>query len=208
MPYRGLILDFAGVMTVPLRESIHAWCLSEGLPVNAWAKALVEHPAGRALYVDLELGRMTQAAWNTATAELLGVAADNLMGRAHAMVCAEPSMVELARQARRAGLTVALLSNSYGRDPYDPYTATGVWDLFDHHVISETEGVAKPDPRIYRLTLERVGLAAGECVFVDDNPANLLPAQALGIETVLVDGPGTAHQVAALLGLSLSCPAV
>ncbi|WP_406315107.1 HAD-IA family hydrolase [Streptosporangium sp. NBC_01639] len=147
---------------------------------------------------------MTQAEWNAATAMLLGVEPDNLMGRAHAEVYAEPSMVALACQARQAGLRVALLSNSYGRDPYDPYTATGVWDLFDHHVISEVEGIAKPDPRIYEVALERMGLTAGECVFVDDTAANLPPAQTLGISTVLADGPGTAHRVAALL--DLPCP--
>ncbi|MEU7457882.1 HAD family hydrolase [Streptosporangium roseum] len=201
LPYRGLILDFAGVMTIPLRAPIRDWCVSQGLPVDAWAYALGGHPVGRSLYMELELGRMTQAEWNAATAMLLGVEPDNLMGRAHAEVCAEPSMVALACQARQAGLRVALLSNSYGRDPYDPYTATGVWDLFDHHVISETEGIAKPDPRIYEMVLERMSLTAGECVFVDDTAANLLPAQMLGISTVLADGPGTARRVAALLSL-------
>ncbi|MFF0250853.1 HAD-IA family hydrolase [Streptosporangium sandarakinum] len=87
-----------------------------------------------------------------------------------------------------------------------PCTAAGVWDLFDHHVTSEAEGVAKPDPRVYRLTLERMSPTAGECVFVDDTPANLLPAQALGIETVLADRPGTAHRAATLLGLPLFSP--
>ncbi|MBB4913654.1 HAD-IA family hydrolase [Streptosporangium saharense] len=188
-------------MTIPLRAPIHAWCTSQGLPVDAWANALGSHPTGRSLYMELELGRMTQAEWNTATAMLLGVDPDNLMGRVHAQVRAEPSMVALARRARQAGLTVALLSNSYGRDPYDPYTATGVWELFDHHVISEVEGVAKPDPRIYEATLERMGLVADQCLFVDDTAANLLPAQMLGIGTVLADGPDIARRVAALLDL-------
>ncbi|MER7129925.1 HAD-IA family hydrolase [Streptosporangium saharense] len=201
VPYRGLILDFAGVMTIPFRASIHAWCVGQGLSFDAWANAVSGHAAGRSLYADLELGRVSQAEWNTATAMLLGVDPDDLMGRVHAQVCAEPSMVELARRARQAGLTVALLSNSYGRDPYDPYTATGVWELFDHHVISEAEGIAKPDPRIYAATLERMGLTADQCLFVDDTAANLLPAQTLGIDTVLADGRDVARRVAALLDL-------
>ncbi len=201
MSYRGLILDFAGVMTIPFRASIHAWCTSHGLSFDAWANAVSGHAAGRSLYAGLELGRVSQTEWNTATAMLLGVDPDNLMGRVHAQVRAEPSMVALARRARRAGLTVTLLSNSYGRDPYDPYTATGVWELFDHHVISEAEGVAKPDPRIYEATLERMGLTAGQCLFVDDTAANLLPARMLGIDTVLADGPDTAQRVATLLDL-------
>ncbi|MFF4343050.1 HAD-IA family hydrolase [Kitasatospora sp. NPDC001540] len=201
MSYRGLILDFAGVVTTPIGESARAWCASEGLPDDAWRRMLEDDPAGRALYVELELGRMEQAEWNARTAALMGVAGDNLMGRAHSGVRAVAEMVELVERARSAGVVTALLSNSYGFDPYHPYESTGVWNLFDVRVISGIEGLAKPDPAIYRRTLERMGLAGSDCVFVDDHRQNLAPAEALGITTVLADGPGTAARVARLLGL-------
>ncbi|MFE7190387.1 HAD family hydrolase [Kitasatospora sp. NPDC057541] len=188
-------------MTTPIGQSSQAWCVGEGLPADAWRRTLEDDPAGRALYVELELGRMPQAEWNWRTAALLGVPGDNLMGRVHSGVRAVAQMVELAERARAAGIIVALLSNSYGVDPYNPYTATGVWDLFDVRVISGTEGVAKPDPAIYRRTLERMGLAGSDCVFVDDHRPNLAPAEALGITTVFADGPGTAGRVARLLNL-------
>jgi putative hydrolase of the HAD superfamily len=130
------------------------------------------------------------------------------MGRAHADVQAVPAMVELTRRARQAGMTVALLSNSYGFDPYNPYLETGIWDLFDVHVISGVEGIAKPDRAIYELALDRMRLPAQACVFVDDHPANLVPARELGLHTVLADGPDTARRVADLLSLEPQASAV
>lgn len=96
---RGLILDFAGVLTADPRDAQHAWCRSEGLAPGAWRAALVEHPEGRRLYAALETGKLAQAEWNTATAALLGPHVDpvNLMGRAWAEVAPARRMIALAR---------------------------------------------------------------------------------------------------------------
>lgn len=205
--YQGLILDFAGVLTEGILESHREWAAEEGLVAGAWRATLNDNPEGRRLYAALEVGEISQAEWNDLTAPLLGVPnGENLMGRAWAGVRPALDMIELARSARAAGLTVALLSNSFGLDPFDPYAHVGVWDLFDVTVISEHEGVAKPDPEIYRRCLDRMGLRGEQCVFVDDHLANLPPAEALGITTVHADGQGdTVARVAELLGL---CPAI
>ncbi|MFR9723365.1 HAD-IA family hydrolase [Streptomyces sp. MS19] len=204
MTYRGLILDFVGVLTADVTDVIGAWCVREGLPPQAWHEALTVDPEGRERYLALEAGRLTQAEWNRHTAVQLGLAdADNLMGRVWADVRRADDMIALAVAARAAGMKVAMLSNSFGLDPYDPYAHAGVWDLFDVAVISEREGVAKPDPAIYQLTLDRMQLTGADCVFVDDQPVNLPPAAALGITTVHADGdPGYVGRLAALLGLS------
>jgi len=47
------------------------------------------------------------------------------------------------------------------------------------------EKVIKPDPRLYRILLDRYGLKAEECVFIDDNPANVAGAEAVGIKGIL-----------------------
>ena len=62
----------------------------------------------------------------------------------------------------------------------------GVWELFVVHVVSEQVGLAKPDPGIYQLVLDRLGLPPERCVFADDQAANLVPAVAAGIATVHV----------------------
>ncbi|MFD4373710.1 HAD-IA family hydrolase [Streptomyces sp. NPDC127049] len=190
----GLILDFAGVLTASPIEVHRAWCVSEGLEPGAWRATLNDHPEGRRLYAALEIGEIGQAEWNEGTAALLGEHLDpvNLMGRAWVDVPPARRMIALARAARAAGHRLALLSNSFGLDPFNPYEHVGIWDLFDVHVVSELEGLAKPDPAIYRLALERIGLPAERCVFVDDHEANLPPAAELGITTVHVTGEDTA----------------
>ncbi|MET9142829.1 MULTISPECIES: HAD-IA family hydrolase [unclassified Streptomyces] len=202
---RGLILDFAGVLTASPLEVHRTWCVAEGLPPDAWRNTLGDHPEGRRLYAALEIGGMGQAEWNEGTAALLGPHVDpvNLMGRAWAGVPAAHRMVALARAARAAGHRLALLSNSFGLDPFNPYEHVGVWDLFDTHIVSELAGMAKPDPAIYRLALERVGLPAERCVFADDHAVNLPPAAALGITTVHVTDEDTAvAELEAFLSLS------
>lgn len=203
-PFRGLILDFAGVLTEGVRQAQHAWCVANGLAPDAWRTTLEDHPEGRAHYQALEVGRMSQAEFNTRTAVLLGLDdGENLMGRVWSAVRPAPAMIGLAETARARGLVVAMLSNSFGLHPYDPYNHIGVRALFDVTVISEHEGIAKPDPVIYQRTLDRMGLAASECVFVDDNAGNLPPAEAMGITTVHADGHAdTVARLVQLLGLA------
>ncbi|WP_087100488.1 HAD-IA family hydrolase [Nocardiopsis sp. JB363] len=201
--YQALILDFVGVLTEGVREALQGWCLDQGLHERAWGTTLNQHPEGRRLYLALEAGRLTQQEWNRRTAPLLGIDDhENLMGRAWSKVRPAQDMIELAHAARRAGLRTALLSNSFGLDPYDPYRTLGVSGLCEVTVLSEVEGVAKPDLEIYQRTLERLGVPGEKCLFVDDNPANLPPAHALGITTVLADGrPGLATHIRELLGI-------
>ncbi|MCZ4117912.1 HAD-IA family hydrolase [Streptomyces sp. H39-S7] len=202
---RGLILDFAGVLTADPRPVHRAWCEAEGLEPGAWRATLNDNPEGRRLYVALEIGQIDQAAWNEGTAALLGphVEPTNLMGRAWSGVPAAQRMIGLARAARAAGYRLALLSNSFGMDPFNPYEHSGIWDLFDVHVISEAVGLAKPDPAIYQLVLDRLGLPGPACVFVDDHPVNLPPAEALGITTVLAqDEAAAVAELEEMLGVN------
>ena len=86
-------------------------------------------------------------------------------------------MLDGVRAARRAGVRTAMLSNSWGEDRYDRALLA---ELFDAWVISGEVGLRKPDPAIYELAAERLGLPPAACVFVDDLPGNLKPARALG----------------------------
>jgi putative hydrolase of the HAD superfamily len=57
-------------------------------------------------------------------------------------------------------------------------------DAFDTMIISAEVQVAKPDARIYQLALEKLELAAGEAVFVDDVPSNVEAARAVGMQAI------------------------
>ena len=97
----------------------------------------------------------------------------------------DEEMVEAVRAARAQGVRTGLVSNSMGAGRYDRSTFP---ELFDGVVISGDEGLHKPQPAIFRLGAERVGLEPSECVFVDDLRENCEGAEAVGMTAVLHRG--------------------
>ena len=93
-------------------------------------------------------------------------------------------LIGFIRTQLRSHYKLGLLSNAWD----DLRTVlTERWNIihdFDDVIISAEIGDAKPNPSIYRLTLERLGIAPDEAVFVDDMPANVEGAQALGIHAI------------------------
>jgi len=62
-------------------------------------------------------------------------------------------------------------------------------DWFDDLIISGEVGLIKPDPAIYHHTLERIGLSAAECVFIDDSAKNISAARQLGLIGIQFESP-------------------
>ncbi|MER6917365.1 HAD-IA family hydrolase [Streptomyces sp. NPDC000594] len=200
--YRGLILDFGGVLTTPMRLNGAAFERSMGLEPGAYFHALNENPTGVAIYAALEVGEATQDDWNRVIGGILNIDPTDLMRRALANLRPEPRIVAAAQRARAAGIKTALLSNSFGLHPYNPYEDLGMYEgFFDAIVLSEREGVRKPSSLIYQRALDALGLTGPECVFVDDHEHNLPPAEALGIRTIhhTTDPIGTAAQLDSML---------
>jgi len=163
------------------------------------------HHEHRRLRGQLERGDVTQTEWNERTGALLGVDSDNLLGRALSELRPEPSVIAAARAARQAGITVGIFSNSLGLEPCDPYAGYDLAENYDAVLISEHYRARKPEPELYLTMLDLMGLPGDACVFVDDTAANLPPAEALGIATVLAADPAeTIRQMESHLGLSLT----
>lgn len=92
--------------------------------------------------------------------------------------------VAVASELKERGVPLYALTN-WPRETFPGQRARfGFMDWFEGIVVSGEEKVAKPDPRIFRVLLERYSLAAGEAVFIDDNPRNAEAAAALGIHGV------------------------
>ncbi len=103
--------------------------------------------------------------------------AAGMLTRMFAGMRVEPSMLDVVRAARAAGVRTGLLSNSWGLD----YERDG-WDtLFDTVVISGEVGLRKPDPAIYALAAQRLELPPAEIVFVDDLRPNVQAAVTAGM---------------------------
>ncbi|MFF0014766.1 HAD-IA family hydrolase [Streptomyces sp. NPDC005374] len=198
--HQGLVLDFGGVLTTSMRTNAELFEQAEGIPRGAYRRAL-RHPDGVRVYRDLEEGRATQQEWNDVIGGLLGLPADDLMRRVLHRLRPEPAVLAAVRRARARGVWTAMLSNSFGLEPYNVYRDLDVLGLFDVVVLSELEGLRKPESEIYRRTCRRLGLAAEHLLFVDDHEVNLAPAEKLGMATLLhTDADVTAGHLDALFG--------
>ncbi|MEU6290924.1 HAD-IA family hydrolase [Streptomyces sp. NPDC046988] len=202
---KGLVLDFGGVLTTPLLPAALAFEKRAGLAEGTLLTGLYLNPEGIRLTEELERGALTQVQWNEAAGRLLGIEPENLMGRIFADLRPEPLVIAAAAAARRAGAKVAVLSNSVGMVPWNLYDGYEVEELYDAVVLSEVHGTRKPEPEMFRLALDRLGLTAGECVFVDDTEQHLPPAAELGFATVhAVDPARTVAALEDLLGTPLT----
>lgn len=99
-------------------------------------------------------------------------------------------LLELVRRLRERGLKVGLLSNAPPPRKADdsPAGRWGMAELFDAQVFSYEVGALKPDPRPYRAILAALGVEAAETLFIDDAPANVAGARAVGMRVHLFRG--------------------
>jgi epoxide hydrolase-like predicted phosphatase len=198
----GLLVDWGGVMTTNLLASFSDFCRTEGLDPSALAGAFRKNAKARDLLFAFEEGRLEESEFEYGLAGLLGVAsAEGLIDRLFAGSLVEEEMVQAVRAARASGVRTGLISNSWGTTRY-PTELLG--ELFQGIVLSGEVGVRKPALRIYELGASAIGLSPDQCVFVDDLPFNLPPAESLGMATVHHTSAGrTIDELERLLGIEL-----
>jgi putative hydrolase of the HAD superfamily len=197
----GLLIDWGGVLTTNLFTSFRDFCMKVGIDPQTLRDRFSKDPSFRELLIALEKGQLQEGEFEQQLAPLLGAEPDGLIDGLFAGVKPDEPMVEAVRRARAGGIRTALVSNSWGvhRYPHDLFE-----ELFDGVVISGEEGTRKPARRMYELGAERAGLAAEQCVFVDDLPFNLPPAEELGMATVHhTSADESIPQLERILGLAL-----
>jgi putative hydrolase of the HAD superfamily len=199
--YRGLLVDWGGVMTTDVFDAFRAFCEQEGLAPDAVGERFRADPGSRELLVGLETGTLPETEFEPLFAAILGVDPEGLIDRMFAGGHADAAMQHAVLKARQAGIRTGLISNSWGTHRYDRRLLA---QLFDGVVISGEVGMRKPAPEIYELGAREVALAPGACVFVDDLPFNLRPAAELGMATVHhVDTQETIATLERLLAVDL-----
>jgi epoxide hydrolase-like predicted phosphatase len=198
----GLLIDWGGVLTSNLFTSFHEYCLLMEIDPHELGTRFRKDPDFRELLIALEKGTMGEPEFEQRFATILGVQPDGLIDGLFAGVQPDTAMVQAVRTAHEAGIRTALVSNSWGvhRYPHDLFS-----EIFDGVVISGEEGTRKPAKRMYELGAERAGVSPELCVFVDDLPFNLTPAEELGMATVHHTAADTTiPQLEELLGVPLS----
>jgi putative hydrolase of the HAD superfamily len=189
---RAVVSDFGGVLTTPLLNAFAAFQDDVGISPESLGLAMREGLAeGEELPLfRLERGEISEDEF----LERLGDGLESILGHRphlhrfrHTFFDAlDPNeeMIELMRELRSSGLRMAMLTNNVRE--WEPLwrSMLPVDEIFEEVVDSAFVGYRKPEPRIYELTLERIGMPAGACLFVDDLRPNCEGAEALGMRAV------------------------
>jgi 2-haloacid dehalogenase len=109
--------------------------------------------------------------------------------------------VAVLHELKRAGVPVYALTNWSSETFPSQRRRFPFLALFDGIVVSGDEGVIKPDPRIFRILLERYGIPAGDAVFIDDVAANAAAAAALGLHGIHFRSPALLREELTALAL-------
>jgi putative hydrolase of the HAD superfamily len=194
----AVIWDFGGVLTTSPFEAFARFEAERGLPVdiirrtnaanhweNAWAKF-------ERAEVDIEAFDQLFAAESASLgAEVRGRDVLPLLSGE-----LRPEMVEALRRVKsrfKTGcITNNLPANAIGSASGRSLYIAEVMALFDHVIESAKIGLRKPDPRIYRMMVEALGVDPTACVYLDDLGVNLKPARDMGMTTIKVIDAGQA----------------
>jgi epoxide hydrolase-like predicted phosphatase len=180
--HMALVVDFGGVLTTSIWPAFAAFCDQEGLAPDTVRDLFRGDARALKLLRGLETGELADEEFERQFGALLGVDEhEGLIERMFAGLATDEEMVGAVRAARGAGLATGLISNSWGLGIYERAPV----DLFDVSVISGEVGMHKPQPEIYRLACERLGVEPAAAVFVDDLRENCAGAEAIGMTTVL-----------------------
>lgn len=204
MTVRSLIVDFGGVLMrtadpAPRRELERRYGLRPG-----GVDCLV---FGNALWEDAQLGHVSSGEFWARMGQQLGLDADGLAEFQELFWAGDrldKDLVALMRRLHDNGYRTALLSNN----PAALHQRVGhlFADVFDVIVVSGCEGVMKPDPTIFGLTLARLGIPAGEAVFVDDSLGNVAAARQVGLQAVHFRGLAPLRHSLRGLGVAIPVP--
>ena len=189
---KAVISDFGGVVTLPLIEGFKRAHAEIGVPIEALAAAM-KLTASRnpepPLWT-LERGQLSEPDFleglQDALTEITGrpVSLDGYGARLMGELEPNEPLLARYRYLRARGIRLAILTNNV-REWHDIWrTAFDIDALFELVVDSAFEGTRKPEPRIYEITLERLGLDAGDCAFIDDVDVNVTAANELGLHGI------------------------
>jgi len=208
----AVVFDIGGVVQDSPLHAIARYERERGLSPNAINRVVVA-AGDEGAWARLERGELTVQTFCgpfEADCRAHGIAVDGrvLMARIAGASVPRPLMLEAIRRLRAAGLRVAALTNNWvAETPAAAASETVKSRLaahFDVFVESAVVGLRKPDPRIYALVCDKLGVEPARVAFLDDIGRNLKPARELGMATIKVDDPEQAlRELGALLGLDL-----
>lgn len=209
----AVLFDLGGVVLGSPLQAIRAYAESLGFESNS-INHVVARTAPNGAWSRLERGKIGLDAFfadfeSDCVAAGLRIDARAMMQRMAGSAAPRPAMLTAIARLRGAGFKTGALTNNWAHSDAEgnrdgTRALRGHFDIF---VESSVEGLRKPDPAIYRLACDRLGVSPDRVIFLDDIGANLKPAKALGMATIKVEDPAVAlAELSELVALDLLAP--
>jgi putative hydrolase of the HAD superfamily len=188
----AIISDFGGVLTSPLAESFVGVLDSSGISLEEMGQAMaaIAQREGANPLFELETGRVTEATFLESLSRELSarrgsdVELDGFGERYFQHLRANNRLIDYMRELRARGYKLAICTNNIREWEARWRAMLPVDEIFDVVVDSAFVGARKPEPRIYEVTLERLGSSAESTLFVDDVEHNCEGARRLGMQAI------------------------
>jgi putative hydrolase of the HAD superfamily len=188
-PIEAVVFDFGGVITSSPFNAIKRWGIEQGHDPELVLRLLLgpavdgDHPFHRA-----ERGEIPAMEMFTVLSEEAKIKHGIDLGGmlATGPMTVREDVVAYIQDLKTENYRVALISNNLKELSGRWRELVAIDDLFDLVVESSSEGVRKPVPAIYELTLQRLGVAAHRSIFLDDLQENVDGAIAAGMRGVFV----------------------
>ena len=218
MTYTTVIFDFGGVITASPFEAFNRLEEERGLPRDFVRRVNSTDPDDNA-WAKFERAEIDAEAFDTLFAEEARALGHELEGEAVLAVIAgavRPAMVATLDTLKARGFRVACITNNVPggkmgirgagmtRSAEAANEVAGIMARFDHVIESSKARVRKPDPRIYEMMCETLGVPPAECIYLDDLGINCKPASRLGMHAIKVtSGEQALADLSAVLGMEL-----
>ncbi len=211
MSFSAVIWDFGGVITSSPFDAFNRYESARGLP-HGFIRQVNARDQDRNAWARFERSEIDAAAFDTAfAAEARALGHDVRGAEVIALLAGDirPAMVAALDRCRAQGLRLGCITNNahvgdgpgMTADPAKAAAVAAVMTRFDHVIESSRAGVRKPDPRIYAMMCETLGLAPAACIYLDDLGINCKPAAAMGMTAIKVSGEAQAlGELSRLLG--------
>lgn len=212
--FAAVIFDFGGVITASPFEAFNRLEQDRGLPRDFIRTVNATNPHDNA-WARFERAEIDGAAFDglfAAEAAALGHDLDGASVLAVLSGAIRPAMVAALDTLKATGYRLACITNNVptghgagmarSGDSKDAYEQ--VFARFEHTIESSKAGVRKPDPRIYLMMCDLLGLEPAQCIYLDDLGINCKPAAQLGMHAIkVVSGQQALADLSAVLGLDL-----
>jgi epoxide hydrolase-like predicted phosphatase len=187
LPIKAFIFDFGGVLyRNPDLHWMRRWTILLGLKDDPVVNALLVEPEESPIVMDLMLGKLSEEDLWQIAADRYHVSAAMAKRIRRGVLSKKRKNLEMVNflTGLRPQYKTAILSNasSNAREMFSE--VMNIDQLVDMMIISAEEGLIKPDERIYRLALDRLGVWPEEVVFLDDRLVNVEAARRVGMYAI------------------------